>query len=67
MELRNNPQFGSSALGLSEKGGEPLTAIELTAVNKLEQYKCKVNQQGILLYTIQRFINIQVLLKAYNT
>lgn len=46
MELRNNPQFGSSALGLSEKGGEPLTAIELTAVNKLEQYKCKSEPAG---------------------
>ena len=46
MELRNNPQFGSNALGLSEKGGEPLTAIELTAVNKLEQYKCKSEPAG---------------------
>ena len=46
MELRNNPKFGSSALGLSEKGGEPLTAIELTAVNKLEQYKCKSEPAG---------------------
>lgn len=46
MELRNNPQFGSSVLGLSEKGGEPLTAIELTAVNKLEQYKCKSEPAG---------------------